>query len=390
MKRIKLGSLYLIIIAYLIFSFFINNKYDAIYSQVINPLFWVITSIIIVIGENNVFNKFNSESKNYLKSVIIVMLIYLIFYCFLGLVIGFVRSPYSIKIIPFLKNIWQYIILIFGIEYVRSTLLNANKKNRIIIIFTTILFIASSVNFEYLFEVLADKEEAFKYIFGTIVPLVFSEILCSYLVLKGSYKLSFTYKGIKNLMLILLPIFPDLDWFGDGVLGILLPVVLYSVIKYDVLKKDKDVKRSKRKKDNPLTYVPLIIFVVLFAAFMMGLFKYEPVAILSNSMHPTYSRGDVLIICKPTENELKNLKKDNIIVYIVDSQLVAHRIIDVKEEYGEVVYQTKGDNNNGPDGKLVKQDQIKGIYKFSVKYIGYPSVYLNDFFDKKEAVVETK
>ena len=48
-----------------------------------------------------------------------------------------------------------------------------------------------------------------------------------------------------------------------------------------------------------------------------------------------------------------------------------------------MLYQTKGDSNNVTDSKLVSLSQIKGIYCFRVKYIGFPSVWLYEFLNKE-------
>ena len=109
--------------------------------------------------------------------------------------------------------------------------------------------------------------------------------------------------------------------------------------------------------------------------FMLGVFQYEPIAILSNSMFPTFCRGDVVVFKKLSEAELKELKKQTTIVYTIDNQNIAHRIVDVIEENDKVFYQTKGDNNNAPD----------------MNYIGFPSIWLYEYFlNEKNAKVETK
>ena len=123
---------------------------------------------------------------------------------------------------------------------------------------------------------------------------------------------------------------------------------------------------------------------------MLGLFKYEPIAILSNSMHPVYNRGDAIIYEKLSDTDLKKIEKNSIILYRIDNQSVAHRVVNVIQENGSVKYQTKGDNNNAPDMDLVDPSQIQGVYVFHIKYIGYPSVWLNDLFNHQEAKVETK
>ena len=138
-------------------------------------------------------------------------------------------------------------------------------------------------------------------------------------------------------------------------------------------------KNNKKSFGYPLT----LTFCILLILFMLGAFKYEPIAIMSNSMVPTYSRGDVVIYEKISQDKLKKLKKGSIIIYKIGDMYIAHRISKVIINDEEVKYITKGDNNTTSDIKLVATSDIKGVYIGSFKYIGYPTVWLNEFFSKK-------
>ena len=116
---------------------------------------------------------------------------------------------------------------------------------------------------------------------------------------------------------------------------------------------------------------------------MLGLFKYEPITILSNSMAPVFNRGDVVIFKKIDENELNNIPKGSIIVYSTENKNIAHRIVNIIKNGNTVLYQTRGDNNNSPDTNLVKSDQIHGVYTFNIKYLGFPSIWLYDYFNEE-------
>ena len=127
--------------------------------------------------------------------------------------------------------------------------------------------------------------------------------------------------------------------------------------------------------------LPFLSISIILICFVLGLFKYKPMAILSNSMVPTYSRGDIVIFSKPNKKELENIQIYNIIVYRLDNMIVAHRIVNIeKNNKGEVLYTTKGDNNLTVDSKKVTNEQIIGIVKTVVHFIGYPTVWLNDVF----------
>ena len=139
-----------------------------------------------------------------------------------------------------------------------------------------------------------------------------------------------------------------------------------------------------------ISYGAAITLTLTIVLFMLGFFKYEPIAVLSNSMVPTYTRGDVLIYEKMSLDDLKKLEVNSIIIYSYHNQSIAHRIVEIVKKDDKVQYRTMGDNNNAEDPDLVSVDQIIGVYKTQVKYIGFPSVWLHDFITEEKAAVETK
>ena len=114
---------------------------------------------------------------------------------------------------------------------------------------------------------------------------------------------------------------------------------------------------------------------------MLGFFKYRPISIMSNSMFPVYKRGDVVIF-KKVEN-VEKIPKGAILIYNNGKKNIAHRISQVIKTNGKVSYQTKGDNNMNSDKELVKTNQILGVYSFHIKYIGFPSIWLYEYFNYK-------
>ena len=86
-----------------------------------------------------------------------------------------------------------------------------------------------------------------------------------------------------------------------------------------------------------------------------------------------------LILKKVDKEERKNIKVGEVIVYNSDGAYIVHRVIEKKETMtGAYLYKTKGDNNNAPDTKLVEASQIVGKFTIGIKYIGYPTVMLQE------------
>lgn len=390
MKRVKFNIFHLVILIYLIFSIFINKLIDLkTYNLIINPIFWLIISISIYIRTGNNHGRFSKLNENE-KTILITTLFYLIINFMSGLIFGYTSNPYSNKVIPFLTNFWQIVIVIMGIEYTRSYVINENKNNKLFVVLFTIIFILLEINFSKLFSSINDREELFKYVSSTLLPLVFGNILYTYLTIKGSYKLVYIYRVIVEVTFLIVPILPNFDWFMIGIRGIIVPAIIYLVLKYTSNYKAVRTRSNGRKKQNPLIYVPVFSIILIFVLFMAGIFIYEPIAVLSNSMNPVFYRGDVVIYRKVDNNKLKNIKKYNIIVYSKDGQAVVHRVVDKYIKDGETYFITKGDANISNDLNPVSESQVIGVYQLSIKYIGYPSVWLNQIFNYEKPNVEIK
>ena len=95
--------------------------------------------------------------------------------------------------------------------------------------------------------------------------------------------------------------------------------------------------------------------------------------VLSGSMEPTLSTGDLLIIAKQDSYQV-----DDVVVFQANRIAVVHRIVELYEktvqgEDGEEIQQmaiTQGDANNTPDDPI-QVSQIKGTVVFRLPIVGY-------------------
>ena len=342
--------------------------------NIINVFLWSCILVYVLWSKSKFYVRIPNNRKYFLDMIIILCRYFVIYFC-MGFLVGFAKSPYNHNITSILKNIIIKLVPIIGIELTRYVILERNKKNKVVIIFVTVLFIVAEINVNTLINLYSNKEELFKYICSIIFPIIANSILYTYLSLNSSYILVLIFR-LRELIVLLLPVLPDMDWFMTGSLSILSSFIVYILFKYKFAKKREDVKQK-------ISYAVIIILLLMLVFFMLGIFKYEPIVILSNSMVPSFYRGDMLIFKKLNETELKNIPKNTIIIYSVADKNIAHRVIDRIEENDTVLYQTKGDNNNVADAKFVKIEQVKGIYVFNIKYAGFPSVWLYSYFTKE-------
>jgi signal peptidase len=101
------------------------------------------------------------------------------------------------------------------------------------------------------------------------------------------------------------------------------------------------------------------------------------VAVESNSMVPTFYKGDILVLIG---TEAKDLKIGDIIVFSVPSQNVpvVHRIIKINIDGS---FQTKGDANSGQLSfeKNILKEQIHGKEVAIIPYLGWVKILMTEF-----------
>lgn len=114
------------------------------------------------------------------------------------------------------------------------------------------------------------------------------------------------------------------------------------------------------------------MFVVVLVS---GVFKYQIMAIGSGSMEPIVYRGDAIVFEK-YDDELINV--NDIIVFRQKGKFITHRVIDIIESSGKIRYITKGDANENQDDYITFDDDIVGIVKFRIKYIGLPTIWFQE------------
>ncbi len=369
--------LFILFFIYTILTIVLYVKNLSIYKNIVNPLFWILILIYLIIYKKDYFFHLSNKKKQ-IMFTIVISVIFVVFDFTIGLITGFTKSPYNHHLDSIIKNFFTIIIPLIGLEYSRCFLIIKYKHNKVSIIFITLLFILMEINYRTLINTFFNKELFFQYICSTILPIIANNILYTYLVFNSNYPLPLIYKIINKLMLIFAFFLPSMDWYMVGSLSLIKVTLFYVIYKY------KFTKEKKYRNKNSfvlLTYAFTLGFATIFISFMLGLFKYEPIAILSNSMSPTFRRGDVVIFKKENSNKLTN---GNIIIYSLENKFIAHRIIKTIDNNNSISFITKGDANNTPDYKNVQPNQIKGVYVFHIKYIGYPSIWLKQYFSNSK------
>ncbi|RPF54026.1 signal peptidase I SipW [Aquisalibacillus elongatus] len=130
------------------------------------------------------------------------------------------------------------------------------------------------------------------------------------------------------------------------------------------------------------------IFLFTFALVISNLmsegnpkvFGQELKVVYSGSMEPEIKTGAVIGI-KP-EFDVRNLKEGDVIMFQQrENHFVTHRIIEVLNNDGQLMFRTKGDNNEFADTNAVIPANIYGVHDgINIPYIGYAMDFANSKF----------
>ena len=336
------------------------------------------------------FFRRKSHTRNYQKSltktVLIIVISYYIIYYLLGLIIGFSYNFYDTSWSGIVYNAFIFVLPLLLREKLRERFVHI-YKNRSSYIFITIIFICYEI-FSSTFFSFQNNEQLVSNIFSIMIPCILENILLTYLVTISEVKTIYAYFIPSLISKYFVPILPDLDWFYRLLLQIILYIFIYSFVSNEYLLKVLRRPPKSEKGQNIFYYLSVSIVIVL-GLFVAGFFKYQPVAVLTYSMDPTFTRGDAVIIKKMDSSEKKLLQKDDVIQYRRKDTTVIHRIVDIVDNQGERGYILKGDNNESDDPFIVYDNQIIGKATLIIPKLGYPSVWLSEFLHSNgEAEVE--
>ncbi len=324
------------------------------------------------------------KRTNYLKAngariVTASLMTYMLIIYSLGIILGFNRGYFTSNIITLLKNIFPIVLFNIELEFVRYLVIKNSVNNKKIIVIFTILSIILNVFIELNLGVLSTTEDKFIFLSTIIFPVIAKELLCTYMTNKITILPSVLYKLVINLYMYLLPIVPDLGNYIYSVINIIFPFLIYKSLNKAVIRYEKD-KETIKKSNQIIFTIPLIIFFIFIVILVSGIFKYKMIAIATNSMSPTYRRGDAVVYEKIN---VKDLKVGDVLVFQSSNVVVTHRITKIWHQGEEYYFTTKGDNNNTEDIFHPREKNILGKVDYIIKYIGYPTVLINEYFRKE-------
>ena len=132
-------------------------------------------------------------------------------------------------------------------------------------------------------------------------------------------------------------------------------------------------KKVKKIWDTVTTV--LVALVMIFAVFLMGsrLVGLQVFNVISGSMEPTYSVGDLLYV-KTVDPDSVRVGDPITFVLNEDLAVATHRVVAVDSVNRQ--FTTKGDANESEDARPVHFNILVGVPVFAIPLLGYVSAYI--------------
>lgn len=352
------------------------------YSEFISSAFMILLVFLTGLCLGFRKNKENIFKKNIRVFIITAIILYFsLTYCS-GLLLGFLKNSYSLKINTLVNNVFCPLIFIICLEMYRYIMISSNKDKKYMVFLATIVIILLDLFLNVNLNNINNISIIFKVFTVHFLPLVFKNILLSYLSYWIGYQISLIYHLIMGMYIYIIPIFPDLGDFGTSIVGILFPFIVYMFVSKMVNEYEYGVEHVFEKNSFGLIDILGLSTIVVIVGLVSGKLPVYTLGIVSQSMNPTIARGDAVIIKKV--KSVEDLEVGKILVFEKEGKQIVHRYVELKEEDGKKCYVTKGDASANNDSGCLEYEDINGTVLFKVPKLAYPRIFVSELFGGDE------
>lgn len=381
-KKVNIVILFIMIIFTMLFEITgFHTVFGSSYVYVVKPMMWIVIGIISYFFFKNNFIINQKYKKQVDFCVVVASLIYFLIYFILGYVKGFANSPYDRTLNGIITNIWSIVPIIIVKEFARYYMITNCGQKRIFLwtFLISLLFTLTDMNFFKFSSYFSNSFALFEFLIQTFIPSIIKNLFLTYVSYFSGYGSPIIYSLLPEIVTFLLPILPDIDWTLSSILNAIVPFFAYVYINYIISRIDRKFRTKSEKTVGIKGWLAMILLVLLIVGLGLGVFPIQPIVIGSNSMLPVIRKGDIVIVQKTNTD---NVKKGDIIRYVLDGNYIIHRVkkINILND-GSRIFITKGDNNDNIDLYPVEESQFAGVIKFTIPYVGYPTIILRELLN---------
>ena len=379
-RRIKSYNIIFLFEIVILLLIILNSFKTSLSNVYVIPFILVICDFIFILIMG--FEKKNKRLNKIINfDIFMSSMMFLILYYLFGIVIGYAQNNNYLTLYGLTIFIIPTILKIVFKEHLRNSLLTKSGNNKFLILNTAILFIIIDILPSLSILKTPNAHDIFIFAALVLLPSITVNILSTYISIKVGYKPIIIYLLIFSLYQYIIPIVPNPNEYLKAIIDFILPIIILFIVMKSVNKysdKDEEIDRNYSKSTIIISIIPIIL-VIIIVYFISGYFKYYALAIASGSMKPVFDRGSVVIIEQVNNkyNNYEKLKEGEIIAYRTEKAIIVHRLIRIVNTDEDKFYYTKGDANKDEDDYLIKKENIIGIVRFNIPYIGYPTVWFS-------------
>jgi signal peptidase I len=342
---------------------------------------WTLTIFLVLytIVLTKIFKFKKVDNVNKSKIIILIMglsIIYVFLLYLIGIYVGFYKNINAFTSERIFKTILPYIIIVICSEIIRQIFVTTQNKINTIIV--TIVLVLAEITIFINTSNIWNLGEMLILLGYVTFPSISINLLCNYIVKKYGIIPNIVYRIITTIYIYIFGILPDIYMFFQSIYKIIFPYIIYIIID-DYFENSKFKKVAKRKK---VSIISLVISIFLITSIVMLIsckFKYGILVVGSSSMAGTIDKGDAIVYEK---FDGRQLEKGQVIVFTKDNIKTIHAIENVQVKNNETIYYTKGTNNQQQDEGYRTNNDIIGVVKFRIIDIGWPTIWINDVFER--------
>ncbi len=358
------------IIAFVLIYFLFIFRLIPNYALLISSIFIVgltITSYFVYGFQHCGLNKIR---KQVILEVLISVIGYFILIYMLGLIVGFSKNSYSLNFVSILKNTLIPLIFVSALEIFRYIFISANRDSKELISYLTMTLILLEIAFNF-YQLESSLAAIFIFITVKIIPIIFKNIVMSYLSYQVGYHSCLVYVIPMSIYIYIFPHIPSLGNYLYSILGVTLPSVIY-IITSKMVSNNLSEKKGISEKIKTIILIPIVLFLLLIICLTSFKFKYSLIGVNTDAIEGL-DEGDLILVNKI---DYKDYKLGDIIVYRNNDKIV----LDVITRINKFVYITSGyDENDNNIYKAIDEQSLLGKYNdFRIPRLGYPTIWFND------------
>ena len=299
----------------------------------------------------------------------------LVVYYLTGVHFGFYQSSTPLSWNSFFTTVLPIAVIIVTIEIIRYVLLAQNV--RCVWVFTYVAGVLSEVLLYSTLNRIITFGRFMDIVGLYLFPAITANLLYNFLAKQYGFLPNVVYRLLLTLYIHVLPLYPQTPDAFLALAKLVIPLLVYIFIR-ELYARGKARKTPRTKATEWV--ITGITAIVMFSIVMIisGQLHYHMIVIATPSMTGELNKGDAIIYEK---YEGEPVRKGEIVVFTKDGEsLIVHRVVEAHQLDGEVHYITKGDANEDTDSGFITDENIRGVVRYKLPYVGYLSLWLRELF----------